>query len=48
LSLTEHGRAFLAGRSQDAAIRRPARLPRWSSDRAFSSVWRRASRLRSF
>jgi superfamily II DNA helicase RecQ len=30
LSLTEQGRAFLAGRSQDAAIRRPARIPRWS------------------
>jgi ATP-dependent DNA helicase RecQ len=30
LSLTEPGRAFLAGRSQDAAIRRPARIPRWS------------------
>ncbi len=40
LSLTEQGRAFLHGRSQDAAIRRPARLPRWSRDRAVSSVWR--------
>jgi ATP-dependent DNA helicase RecQ len=30
LSLTEQGRAFLHGRSPDAAIRRPARLSRWS------------------
>jgi ATP-dependent DNA helicase RecQ len=30
LSLTEQGRAFLNGRSPDAPIRRPARLPRWS------------------
>ena len=30
LSLTEQGRAFLHGRTQEVAIRRPARLPRWS------------------
>jgi len=30
LSLTERGRAFLHGPTKEAAIRRPARLPRWS------------------